>query len=216
MSGVFDAKTVLGMVTPIGFAAAIAIYSAVRKRPAARGYAAALIAFIALAIVSLGQFLNIGFFYAVAALMLFLIGQQALLFAKERALRVDASDRARRLELALEQARQKETPERLTIQSAGKTEFIAASDIVLCKGAGDYVEIVLANGARRTHLANLQDMERELPSAFLRVHRSYIVNTAFVKSLTRESNGVGALAMANGDSVPVSRRILPNVRSRLQ
>jgi DNA-binding LytR/AlgR family response regulator len=216
LPGGFDSKTLLGMVTPIGFAAAIAVYAAVRKQPTARAYAAAMIAFIALAIVSLAQFLDVVFFYSVAALLLFLIGQQAVLFAKERTLRIDASDRARRLELALEQARLQDAPERLTLHSSGKSDIIEIAGIVYCKGAGDYAEIVLANGARHLHLAKLHELESDLPQTFLRVHRSYIVNTAHVRSLTREANGVGALTMDNGENVPVSRRILPNVRSALQ
>lgn len=212
----FDAKTVFGLVTPIGFAAAIAVFAAIRKHSMARAYAAALIAFIALTFIFIGQFLDTGFFYAVASLLLFLIGQQALLFARERRLRMDASDRARRLELALEQARQKDAPHRLTLQSAGKTEIVNVDDIIYCKGAGDYVELVAAGGGRHLHLAKLQDLESQLPQTFLRVHRSYIVNTGFVKSLMREASGVGALTLNNGETVPVSRRILPNVRNALK
>jgi len=78
------------------------------------------------------------------------------------------------------------------------------------------VEIALANGACHLHLAKLHELESDLPQTFLRVHRSYIVNTAHVRTLTREANGVGALAMSNGESVPVSRRILPNVRNALK
>lgn len=212
----FDPKAVFGLLTPVSAGAAIAIHAAVKKQPAARAYAVALTLFLLLTVVFIGQFLDAGIFYSVAALFLFLIGQQALLLAKERALRLDASDRARRLEIALEQARQKDAPERLKIQSAGKTDIVAARDIVYCKGAGDYVEVFLADGTRRLHLAKLHELEKELPQTFLRVHRSYIVNTNHVRALTRESNGVGSLSLANGETVPVSRRILPNVRSALQ
>lgn len=212
----FDPKAVLGLFAPTTIAAVIAIAAAFRNKPGARSYAVALSLFLAVTLIFARQFLNVAFFYCVAALLLFLIGQQAILFAKERILRLDASDRARRLELALEQARQKGAPERLSVHSAGKTELVDIGDIVYCKGAGDYVEIAATTGARLLHLAKLHELEKELPQTFLRVHRSYIVNTSHVRSLTREANGVGALAMVNGESVPVSRRILPNVRSALQ
>ncbi|GJL92966.1 MAG: hypothetical protein DHS20C04_26250 [Hyphococcus sp.] len=214
--GSFDAKALLGLGAPTLAGACITISAAVRNKPSARAYAVALSIFLAIMVIFIGRFLDATFYYSTAALLLFLIGQQAMLFAKERTLRLDANDRARRLELALEQARQKDSPERMTIHNAGKTEIIAASDIIYCKGAGDYVEIVLSSGARHLHLAKLHELESELPQTFLRVHRSYIVNTSFVRSLTREANGVGALTLNNGETVPVSRRILPNVRNALK
>lgn len=214
--GSFDAKALLGLGVPTLVGAGIAVRAVTKGEPAARAHTVALILFLALMAIYAGQFLDTAFYYSTAALLLFFIGQQATLFAKERTLRLDASDRARRLELALEQARQQSAPGRLTIQSAGKTQLINIGDIIFCKGAGDYAEIVLTSGARHLHLAKLHELESELPQSFLRVHRSFIVNTSHVRSLTREANGVGALAMDNGESVPVSRRILPNVRSALQ
>lgn len=216
LPGGFDGKAVFGLMAPALMSAAIAVFAAVRKQPDARAYAAALTLFAALIFFFPSAFLDTGFFYAVAALLIFLIAQQAALFARERRLRLDAADRARRLEIALEQARQKDAPGRLKIPRAGKTEFIAANEIVYCKGAGDYVEIALSDGSRILHLATLQDMESELPETFLRVHRSYLVNTNHVRSLTREASGVGVLTLGNGETAPVSRRILPNIRSALR
>lgn len=215
LPGGFDGKAVFGLMIPALLCAAIAVFAAARKAPAARAYAVALTLFVGLIFIFPNEFLDTGFFYAVAALLIFLIAQQAALFARERQLRLDASDRARRLEIALEQARQKDAPGRFKIQRAGKTDMIAANEIVYCKGAGDYVEIALSDGAKILHLAKLQDMETELPQTFLRVHRSYLVNTNHVRALTREASGVGALTLGNGETVPVSRRILPNVRKAL-
>ncbi len=211
----FDARAIYGLLTPLVMALGISLYAVFGKQLMARAYAVALGLFITLMVIMAGEFLDRGFFYAVAALLLFLMAQQAATLSKERLLRRDASDRARRLEIALEQARERQAPERLKIQSGGKTELIAAGDIVYCKGAGDYVEIALADGSKRLHLAKLHELEGDLPQTFLRIHRSYIVNTDAVTSLQREANGVGSLALNNGESVPVSRRILPKVKSAL-
>lgn len=215
LSDGFDAKTLFGLMVPLIISAAVATRAAIASRPAALAYAVALGLFIVLMLLFLGEFLDTGFYYGVAALLLFLMGQQAASFARERELRQEAGDRARRLEIALERAQQKTAPERLKIQNGGKTRFIAAGEIAYCKGAGDYVEIFLSNGERHLHLAKLQDLEQSLPQTFLRVHRSYLVNTDYVQFLRRESSGVGSLTLANGDEVPVSRRILPKVRSAL-
>lgn len=87
--------------------------------------------------------------------------------------------------------------------------------VACCKGAGDYVEIIRRDGGVHLHAARLGDLEDQFPASFLRVHRSYLVNTAIVKSLKRESSGVGVLMLDNGDEVPVSRRIMAKVRSAL-
>lgn len=211
----FDGRAVFGLMTPAIFSAVICAFAASKKRPMARAYTIALGLFITVILIFLDQFMDTAFFYTVAALLFFLMAQQAVRFSKERSLRIDASDRARRLEIALEQAHQKNTPERLKVQSGGKTEFVAASEIVYCKGAGDYVEMVLANGTKHLHLAKLHELEDGLPQTFLKVHRSYVVNTECVQTLTREASGVGSLALSNGETIPVSRRILPKVRSAL-
>ena len=63
--------------------------------------------------------------------------------------------------------------------------------------------------------AALAGLEAELPETFLRVHRSHIVNTAFVSALERDTGGVGRLTLSQGQEVPVSRRIMPKVRTAL-
>jgi hypothetical protein len=68
------------------------------------------------------------------------------------------------------------------------------------KAAGDYVGV---------------HYEASLPAAFLRVHRSHIVNTSFVSALERDASGVGRRILPNGLDLPMSRRILPKVRSAL-
>ena len=88
-------------------------------------------------------------------------------------------------------------------------------DLSHCSGAGDYVELCLQDGKSLLHQSTLNELESELPAEFVRVHRSHIVNTSQIGSLSREPSGVGRLLMANGATVPVSRRIMPKVRDAL-
>ena len=62
-----------------------------------------------------------------------------------------------------------------------------------------------------------------LPSTFLRVHRSYLVNMDFIRALNSKSllsntktTGGGFLQLGECLEVPVSRRIIPTVREFLQ
>lgn len=106
-------------------------------------------------------------------------------------------------------------PKRIELTSNGKVEFVDAADIVRFSGAGDYVEVFLTSGRSALHNASLAALERDLSDGFIRVHRSHIVNAAFVKSLTRDSAGTGELNLTDGSVVPVSRRNMASVRDAL-
>ncbi|MCA1749267.1 MAG: LytTR family DNA-binding domain-containing protein, partial [Parasphingopyxis sp.] len=73
----------------------------------------------------------------------------------------------------------------------------------------------LEGGRSELYSTSLAALERTLPETFIRIHRSHIVNTAFVSALDRDSAGTGTLRLADGDEVPVSRRVMPSVRAAL-
>lgn len=162
-----------------------------------------------------GQFLDVYFFYVIALLMLFLFGQQALAYGQEQALHQEEQIRANKLQLVLDQRQEESQPAILSLSEAGKIHRIAADDIISISGADDYIEVMLKTGKTRLVSSTLTEMEAQLPSFFLRVHRSHIVNTNFIKSLIRETSGTGSLTLTQGKTIPVSRRIMPSVRRAL-
>ncbi len=212
----FDGKAAAAVFTPTILSAFLALWRTVQQRRGAWRYLAALGAFAAVILIFAGQFLDTVFFFAVAGLLAFLFTQQALTLAREEERRRSEEARARRLEEALKEARRENGDSRLKIKNGGKVEFVAPEQISHCNGAGDYVSLCFHEGGETLHSGSLNELEKDLPSAFLRVHRSHIVNTKLVKSLAREAGGVGRLEMQNGASVPVSRRIMPKVRSVLE
>ena len=115
----------------------------------------------------------------------------------------------------LDQAQERDQASEINVKSAGKMERISTDQIVHCRGAGGYTEIVLVGGREILHAVALSEMEELLPAIFLRVHRSHLVNTGFVKSLTRDASGTGTLSLSDGTDIPVSRRIMPQVRQAL-
>lgn len=211
----FDAKAGFSVLASTIASAALSAGAALRGDKQGAVYAAALIVFAASIVLFRGAFLDAVFFFEVAALLLVLFAAQAMTLERER--RESALERARshELEAALERASESDKPAVIRVNGAGAVNVVQAGDITHCKGAGDYVELHLADGRHILHNGALAQLETELPPAFLRVHRSFIVNTKFVKTLTRESSGVGALALSNGAEVPVSRRIMPKVRNAL-
>lgn len=212
----YDTKATVAMLFPVIFCALGTAYWSWRRRPDALAFFISLVLFGALSVLFGGAFLNAMFFYLVAALLLFLFAQQASALAREQQLRVALSSRAQQLEAALDQAQAQSQPpaqaQKLKIIDSGKIELVPTDQITHCSGAGDYVELHFADGRTRLHSGSLNDLEAELPPAFVRVHRSHIVNMAFVQSLEREASGVGRLFITTGKFVPVSRRIMPMVR----
>ena len=139
---------------------------------------------------------------------------QTLTRERDRMALAEERARGRQLAAALEQASMPSTST-VRVTSAGAIDVIESADIVFCKGAGDYVELHLSDGRQMLHHGALARIEDELPAVFLRVHRSYLVNTNFVRTLRREASGIGALILKDGTEVPVSRRVMPKVRSAL-
>lgn len=211
-----DSRAAVAIYVPMWACAAISAWWAYRRAPHALSYALALSASAALATFAPSQFLDTYFFYLVAALVLFLFVQQATAASRARRIAAVAEERSRQLELVLEQLRQRNAPKQLTIVSVGKIDRISVDRIECCNGADDYTELVLTDGSKILHNGSLAELERDLPATFLRVHRSHIVNTAFVVQLDRDVSGTGRLLLSSGIAVPVSRRTMPKVRDALK
>ncbi|MEL7313262.1 MAG: LytTR family DNA-binding domain-containing protein, partial [Pseudomonadota bacterium] len=103
----------------------------------------------------------------------------------------------------------------VAVKSTGKIDRVSSDQIVQVKGAGSFVEIMTTDGRKLLHADQLSGMESILPSTFIRVHRSHLVNTRFVKSLRRSPQGNGTLVLSDESEVPVSRRIMPSVRKAI-
>jgi DNA-binding LytR/AlgR family response regulator len=220
----FDAKSVFAMLGPLLFAFGVSLYVAARPAERLQGAglrrralisAMALLAVIAPNILIPDLFLNAVFFYLVAGLLLILLADQVRERSREQAEAVRETARANRLQLLLDQLDTDAIAPPLTIRSAGKVEQIPVADITTVQGADGYAEIHLSGGRAILHTKSLGALERELPSDFLKVHRSHIVNTTHVRALERDPSGTGALLLSNGVRIPVSRRILPRVRAAL-
>ncbi|EGF90438.1 lytTr DNA-binding domain protein [Asticcacaulis biprosthecium C19] len=211
----FDGKAAFSILAAAAASAVISGLAAFKGDRAGRWWTIVLTAFAGSILVSQDMFLNAIFFYEVAALLLVLFVVRALTFERERREHEKERIRAHDLELALSRATQAQALATLRINAAGSVTIVKASDIALCKGADDYVELHLADGRTILHNGGLAELEAELPPGFLRVHRSFIVNTAFVEKLTRDATGTGVLTLSTGAQAPVSRRIMPKVRSAL-
>jgi len=87
----------------------------------------------------------------------------------------------------------------------------------------DYVELYLDESRQILFSDNLKELEAQLPTTFLRVHRSYLVNLDYIDSLSSKStkqqeviSGGGFLNLRGACEVPISRRIMPQVRNAIR
>lgn len=217
----FDPKTAMAILIPSLLSTTIIAIQA--KKEASKevwGYLAVFTVFTITIILTLSRFHDLLFYYIITAVLGFLFVQQALKLAKEQdKLKVEEQQVAK-LQFKLEQNEQKVKPNKIKITSAGKIELISTADISYCKAAGDYVEVYLKDKKELLYSGNLKDLEKQLPTTFLRVHRSYIVNMDFIVSLKntpsskqKAASGSGLLLLEGSCEVPVSRRIMPTVRS---
>ena len=211
----YDVKAGVAILVPSVASAMVAAWAAIRGQQQARLYFGALAVFVGSIFAFTFLFLDTIFFFEVAGLVLVLFAMQTAARERERVELAEERARSRQLADALERASIESTPVTLHVSSAGAIDVIDASTIVFCKGAGDYVELHLMDGRQVLYGSALARIEDELPAGFLRVHRSFLVNTQFVRSLRRQASGTGSLILKDGTEVPVSRRVMPKVRGAL-
>lgn len=211
----FDAKTSFSLLAPTIAAAAIALSALKTERLSAALFSIALALFASINFLGAGLFLDQYFYFVVALLLVFLFVQQAGLLAKEERLRRQEESRAEKLQYVLDQLNEREVTLDLPVKSAGKILRLDSREIAFISAAGDYAEVTMMNGETHLHHATLSDLEASLPSHFLRVHRSYLVNSKIIARLERNASGTGKLSLTTDHTVPVSRRIMPRVRAAL-
>ena len=146
---------------------------------------------------------------------------EALDRARTQLQRAEAEDLSDRLRAVLdryaadeEDDRAPDEPlERFTVRSRKRIYFVDADDVQWIESEGDYV--ALCDGEEK-HLirATMKELTERLdPERFLRVHRSYIVNTNYVTELRPLDHGTYRLIMACGTPLKTSRGYRENVEA---
>lgn len=198
----FDQKTAGALVCGVVATALAAAVGVRDKRSGAWPVLAYLLVFAASALAAPMWLLDVSFFVLAAGLTLPLLVVEVL--------RLGRDDRDR--EAALTRAAGR--PDRLTVATARGVQLTPLGDIIAILGADDYAELRLSGARSLLHSARLDRLEAQLPSAFLRVHRSVIANLAHVERLERDGSR-WRLHMSEGAPLPVSRARLAAVRDAL-
>lgn len=210
----FDAKTTLGIFIPCLTAKILVGVEAARsKNSQLWRYFFVFMSFLVTLVATVSYFHEFWFYLLLAVLLSYLLVQQTREYAQEQTLRQQEQKQIAKLEYQLEQANREGSLNTIKINSSGKVEVIKTNDIIYCQASGDYVEVYLASRSL-LYSGSLKTITELLPATFIKVHRSYLVNLTKVTTMQSESSG-GVLILTNGCQVPVSRRLMPEVRNRV-
>ena len=105
-------------------------------------------------------------------------------------------------------------PERLLIKKLGREFLIQTSDIEWVEASGNYANLHI-----NTHVypmrITMDKLEKLLPSQFLRIHRSTIVNIGQIKEVEAMDSGDHQVLLLSGKTLTLSRRYRENFKNLL-
>jgi len=101
---------------------------------------------------------------------------------------------------------------RLAIKAKGKILFIDVGDVMVVEAKGNYVLLLHTSGSH-TLRAAISTMEDKLNlHGFVRIHRSVLVNAAFVEEIHPWSTGEYVLRVQGGREFTVTRTYKKNLQ----
>jgi DNA-binding LytR/AlgR family response regulator len=93
----------------------------------------------------------------------------------------------------------------LTVETAGRTRFVARDDVRYAEASGDYTRVHAADGAHLVRIPISVLEARWASAGFFRIHRGYLVSLWAVSEV-RAMTGTGSVVVVDGRELPVSRR----------
>ncbi len=89
--------------------------------------------------------------------------------------------------------------EQFFVKDGNKWVNVKLNDVLYIKSDSNYVTWHTAS-RQVISLMNLKDLESELPNRFIRVHRSYIINTEKIESISKDSVVINNVSISIGNS----------------
>ena len=104
----------------------------------------------------------------------------------------------------------------LSIRKGNKNIIISIDNVIYFKAAGIYVEANLQNGKIEILDKTMDRLEQILPSNFIRVHRSYIIEISQIKSFSHIGGGKYQTTLKNDKTIPLSRQKYKEIKALLK
>ena len=103
----------------------------------------------------------------------------------------------------------------LILLSVTATAAAADGRILTDKAEGNFTEVHTADGRTFLHQLPMGKIMEDPPHGHIRVHRSYAVNTARIKTLRSAAGSKYWLELDNAEDIPVSRFRVADIRNLL-
>jgi two-component system, LytTR family, response regulator LytT len=103
----------------------------------------------------------------------------------------------------------------LAVRKQGRLHLVPVADILYVQGAGDYSELVLANGRRELHDKSLERLRTVLPATFERIHKSFLVRLSDVVTFQPLEGSQWRVELKSGVTLPVGRTYFRQLREKL-
>ncbi len=104
--------------------------------------------------------------------------------------------------------------QRIALPYLNRTVFISVDDIICLQGEGNYTYLCTRDRKKYLVSKTLKEFERTLDeSIFLRIHKSYMVNLAYVQQ--GPFNKERQIRLADGRDVAISRRRMKEITLQL-
>lgn len=104
-------------------------------------------------------------------------------------------------------------PEMIAVTLGGTTRMIRRDEVRYVQAQGDYARLHAEEASYLVRVP-MSDLERQWSDAFVRIHRSYLVAIPHLARM--RLGGDHPSVTVGGAELPVSRRLLPALRERLE
>jgi DNA-binding LytR/AlgR family response regulator len=110
----------------------------------------------------------------------------------------------------------KKPDEKILLKYKNRTEFIKIDDISCIISEKEYSKVFLINNRSILMRRLLKNWEEILPSSFLRIHRSYLININQIAQIQTGYNGTFLIKLNNHSETFISsRRYLNSIKEKL-
>lgn len=152
--------------------------------------------------------------YSAAYYILKPIRIDELVSAVDKVQAMAQEDNFRELKRVLQSNLGSDSIERIVLPNQSGFEIIDANQIIRIAGSGNYSDIYLADGKKKTISKTLKFFEKlEENKNIIRVHKSHIVNVDYIVAYKKGRGGV--LIMSDDSEVEVSARLKTKLLSEL-
>lgn len=103
----------------------------------------------------------------------------------------------------------------LSVKNGHEIQIVPLSDVRYFKSANVYTELHLMSGKTAIYDKSLKLLSPLLPPHFHRIHKSYVVDAETVETIQTMGGGQYRVVLKSGDSLPVSRQKIHELRKIL-